>query len=114
MARKQWNICQLNKELASGIAARYSIDPFAALLLSQRAQGDEAFLTEFFDRAEEYLDPFLLPDMDKAVDRINDAIFDYERICIFGDYDADGVTSTTLLYSYLLTQGADVTWMLPD
>lgn len=114
MARKQWNICQLNKELASGIAARYSIDPFAALLLSQRAQGDEAFLTEFFDRSEEYLDPFLLPDMDKAVDRINDAIFDYERICIFGDYDADGVTSTTLLYSYLLTQGADVTWMLPD
>ncbi|MBR6512976.1 MAG: DHH family phosphoesterase, partial [Clostridia bacterium] len=60
------------------------------------------------------IDPFLLPDMQKAVDRINDAIFDFEKICIYGDYDADGITSTAVLYSYLEAQGANVTYMLPD
>ncbi len=91
MSRKKWTVQKLNKDLASTIAERYSIDPLTA-----------------------WIDPFLLPDMDKAVERINEAIFDGERICVYGDYDCDGVTSTTILYSYLEAQGADVTYMLPE
>ena len=114
MPRKKWTVRQLNKELASSIAERYSIDPLSALLLTQRGFDTNEKLDEFFETSADWIDPFLLPDMDKAVDRINDAIFDGERICVYGDYDCDGVTSTTILYSYLEAQGADVTYMLPE
>ncbi len=114
MGRKRWNLGKLNKELAANIAEAYSIDPFAALLLSQRgfSMGEE--IESFISSEINLCDPFLLPDMQAAVDRINDAIFDYEKICVYGDYDADGVTATALLYSYLEAQGANVTYMLPD
>ena len=114
MSRKMWTVQKLNKDLASTIAERYSIDPLTALLLTQRGFDTFDKLDEFFDDSEEWIDPFLLPDMDKAVERINEAIFDGERICVYGDYDCDGVTSTTILYSYLEAQGADVTYMLPE
>lgn len=114
MARKHWNVCKLNKELASKIAQRYSLAPFSALLLIQRGLDTPEKLDAFFDDSGRLEDPFHLPDMQKAVDRINQAIFDGERICIYGDYDCDGVTSTALLYTYLETQGADVTYMLPN
>lgn len=114
MPRKKWTVQKLNKELASTIAEQYSIDPLSALLLTQRGVETNESLDTFFDESETWIDPFLLPDMDKAVERINRAIFDGERICVYGDYDCDGVTSTTILYSYLEAQGADVTYMLPD
>jgi len=114
MSRKIWDLQQPDKELAAHISEAYSLDPFAALLLSGRGLKTKEQLDDFFDSSEDLLDPFLLPDMEKAVERINDAIFAGERICVFGDYDADGVTSTALLYSYLLAQGADVTYLLPD
>ncbi len=114
MGRKRWNIGKLNKDLAATIAERYSIDPFAALLLSQRGFSVGEKIEDFISTEMNLCDPFLLPDMQVAVDRINDAIFDYEKICVYGDYDADGVTATALLYSYLEAQGANVTYMLPD
>lgn len=114
MARKHWNVCKLNKDLASKIAQRYSLAPFSALLLIQRGLDTPEKLDSFFDDSGTLEDPFNLPDMQKAVDRINQAIFDGERICIYGDYDCDGVTSTAILYTYLETQGADVTYMLPN
>lgn len=114
MSRKRWNLGKLNKELAANIAEQYSIDPFAALLLSQRCFSVGEEIEEFISPEMNLCDPFLLPDMQAAVDRINDAIFDYEKICVYGDYDADGVTATALLYSYLEAQGANVTYMLPD
>lgn len=114
MPRKKWTVQKLNKDLASTIAERYSIDPLSALLLTQRGFDRFDKLDEFFDDSEEWIDPYLLPDMEKAVERINDAIFEGDRICVYGDYDCDGVTSTTILYSYLEAQGADVTYMLPE
>lgn len=114
MDRKKWNLGQLDKELASKIAENYSVDPFAALLLSKRGLTTREEIDSFLGRSVDTVDPFLLPDMQKAVDRINDAIFDYEMICVYGDYDADGVTATALLYSYLEMQGANVTYLLPS
>ena len=59
-------------------------------------------------------DPFLLNDMEKAVERIKVAINQQEKILIYGDYDADGITSTLIIYESLLNFGADVTYYLPD
>ena len=59
-------------------------------------------------------DPFLLPDMQIAVDRIEKAIESGEKIAVYGDYDCDGVTSTVILYSYLQSMDADVCYYIPD
>ena len=58
--------------------------------------------------------PFLLKDMDKAAARITRAVDNMEKIAVYGDYDADGVTSTAMLYSYLETRGADVIFYIPQ
>ncbi len=113
MARKKWSLGELNKARAAEIAEKFSLDPFAALLISKRISNDEE-ISSFLGHDDSLCDPFLLPDMELAVERINDAIFDYEKICVYGDYDCDGVTSTALLYSYLDIQGANVIYMLPD
>ena len=59
-------------------------------------------------------DPFLMKDMDKAVDRISEAIKNGETIAIYGDYDVDGVTSVTSLYLYLQSKGADIVYYIPS
>jgi len=59
-------------------------------------------------------DPFLLPDMQKAADRIESAVMEGERICVYGDYDVDGICATTMLLHYLLTIGADATYKIPS
>ncbi len=59
-------------------------------------------------------DPRLLSDMDKAIERINQAIDKRERILVYGDYDADGVTSTTILVNTLRMLGAEVGWYIPN
>lgn len=111
MSRKKWELGKVNKDLAASIAGSLNIDPFAALLLSGR---EIPSIEEFVSSSCDLCDPFLLPDMQAAVDRINEAIFDFEPICVYGDYDCDGVTATALLYSYLEAQGANVTYMLPN
>ena len=63
--------------------------------------------------AAELSDPFLLRGMQEAVDRINTALADGERICVYGDYDCDGVTATVILVSWLTVAGADVIWYIP-
>ena len=58
--------------------------------------------------------PFLMPSMAEAVERINAAVDSGEKILIFGDRDVDGITSTVLLFEALQEMGADVHWMLPE
>ncbi|MDE5861951.1 MAG: single-stranded-DNA-specific exonuclease RecJ [Ruminococcus sp.] len=58
--------------------------------------------------------PFLITDMQKAVDIINHAIDNNEKICIYGDYDCDGIMSTVIMYSYLREIGADVIYYIPE
>ena len=58
-------------------------------------------------------DPYLLRDMDKATDRIFKAIKEKEKICVYGDYDVDGVTAVSTLYLYLTSLGASVTVKIP-
>ena len=78
-------------------------------LLATRGITNEKDAEEFLNPLQTKLsDPYVFCDMQKAVDRIKKAINNFEKICICGDYDADGVTATALLYSYLEGLGANV------
>lgn len=114
MSRKKWVVNSVDKELASDIAEEFGIDPFAALLLVSRGITDEGEIAEFFSEDTPLSSPFELKDMDKAVERINAAVENGERIAVYGDYDADGVTSTALMYRYLEMNGCDVISYIPD
>lgn len=114
MSRKKWTLAHIDKDVAAGIAETHSLDPFTALILTSRGITEYEDVEEFFDPDFSFCDSYLIRDMDKAVERIKKAIEMYEKICVFGDYDADGVTSTALMYSYLLSAGADVTYYIPD
>ncbi|MBQ4464938.1 MAG: single-stranded-DNA-specific exonuclease RecJ, partial [Oscillospiraceae bacterium] len=59
-------------------------------------------------------DPALICDMQEAAAALMDAIDTGKRICVYGDYDCDGVMATTILYSFLREIGADVTWRIPE
>ncbi len=115
MRRKKWLVSKGSKDLAAQIAQELSVDPFAALLVTSRGFENIDEINDFFDAdAPLSLSPFSIADMSKAAERINRAIDDFELICVFGDYDADGVTATALLYSYLETRGANVIRYIPD
>lgn len=115
MSRKKWIFSKFDKEYAADIAERYELSPFAAVLLASKNFEDEEELEAFLSVDNAFLvDPYELPDMEKAVLRINKAIENFERIMVYGDYDADGVSSTALLYLYLKSQGADVQYYIPD
>lgn len=114
MNRKKWCLRDVDKDLASDIATEYGIDPFTALLLVSRGVVDEYEITEFFSDKPVLCDPFDIVDMDKACERIRRAIDEDELIAVYGDYDADGVTATALLASFLQMQGARVITYIPD
>lgn len=113
LSRKKWVVSECNKDIAATIAENCGVEPFAALLLCSRGMTDE-FEVESFLYDTDLSDPFALPDMEKAVERIKLALENGEKISVFGDYDADGVTSTALLYSYLSSRGANVDYYIPD
>ncbi|HFI0149457.1 TPA: single-stranded-DNA-specific exonuclease RecJ [Streptococcus suis] len=97
------------------LAKKEGLDPLAAKLLYERGIQTKEALTSFLQPSLEDLhDPYLLHDMDKAVERIRRAIEDYEQILIYGDYDADGMTSASILKETLEELGAEVQVYLPN
>jgi single-stranded-DNA-specific exonuclease len=91
------------------------LSPLIGQLLWQRNIRTEEALQRFLEPDLQQLhDPFLLYDMEKAVERIQAAIMNGERILIYGDYDADGITSTTVLKEALELLGAEVDYYLPN
>lgn len=114
MSRKKWLTAHIDKELAAQVAENHSLDPFISLILVSRGISEYEDVEEFFDSDFSFCDPYLIADMEKAVERIEKAIEDKEKICVFGDYDADGVTATALMYSYLSSRQADVMYYIPD
>lgn len=97
------------------LAKKEGLAPSAAILLYERGIQTAEDLQAFLQPSLEDLhDPYLLHDMDKAVERIRRAIEDYEQILIYGDYDADGMTSASILKETLEELGAEVRVYLPN
>lgn len=105
----------INETDAGRLARALGVSLTAARLLVSRGASDETAAEEFLHPDEGRLhDPFLFPDMEKAVARIRRAIASGERICVFGDYDADGVSATATLMLYLSGARADCFYMIPS
>ncbi len=111
---KNWHLAKLDKVNAQKIACQNNIPFFLAMMLDVRNIVDEKSIHELLSDEFEVSNPFEFIDMDKAVDRIQKAINSEEKICVYGDYDADGVTSTALLYLYLENCEANVIYYIPD
>ena len=114
MSRKRWLVAQYDKALAAELAEECDIDALVSLILVSRGLCDPFEVEEFLSDDQQLGDPFDLADMDKACDRILAAVDNGEKICVYGDYDADGVTSTAILYTYLKSKGAQVSYMVPE
>ncbi len=111
---RKWNLSSLNKANAERIACENDIPYFLAMMLDVRHIASKKDITELLLNEAEFSDPFEFEDMNEAVARIKSAIDSSEKICVYGDYDADGVTSTALLFLYLENCGANVTYYIPD
>lgn len=115
MNNANWILKPFDDNIASMLSVENDLFPLTARLLAQRGITTTAQAELFLGGGwEDLWDPFLLKDMDKAVSRIKDALANGERICIYGDYDVDGVTATTTLYKYLSGAGADCGYFIPD
>lgn len=103
------------QELPSELIEKYQLSPITAKLFSLRGINTDEQLDFWFNATEEDLAaPNLMHDMDKAIDRITKAIDQGEKITIYGDYDADGITATTIMMETLEILGADVHYFIPD
>lgn len=111
---KNWNVRPLNKENAVRIAEETGVPYFVAMMLDIRGFRTPEAAMAMLQGEETLSDPYLLPDMEKAASRLRRAIDGFEKIAVYGDYDADGVTATSILFSYLQTCGANVMFYIPE
>jgi len=111
---KVWNLKKYDESIVKEYCIKYNISSvLAKLLISREVKIDDvdSYINATLDRL---YDPFLMKDMDKLVDRVLLAKENNEKVLIYGDYDVDGVTSITILYSFLKELGMDVHYYLPD
>ncbi len=102
---------QADKELAEKIG----MSPIMADLLISRGIKTESAAKRFFrPMMNELIDPFLMNDMDVAVDRLNDAMGRKERIMVYGDYDVDGCTAVALVYKFLMQFYSNIDYYIPN
>ncbi len=113
---KRWNLKQSgNSQAVSDLQNALSVDKIIANLLLQRNISSFEEAKSFFrPDLNELHDPFLMKDMDVAINRINTAIATGEKILVFGDYDVDGTTAVAVVYSFLKTLTKNLDYYIPD
>ncbi|MBR1510079.1 MAG: single-stranded-DNA-specific exonuclease RecJ [Bacteroidales bacterium] len=113
---RQWTIkAAADPEKASRLAAELGIDRVLADLLVQRGVENFNDARAFFrPRLEDLHDPFLMKDMDKAVERLHEAVIGSQHILVYGDYDVDGTTAVAQLYSFIRHFTQKVDFYIPD
>ena len=114
----KWNYEPPTSERAAAakeLAEKIGMSPILADLLIQRGIKTESAAKRFFrPMLNELIDPFLMNDMDVAVDRLNDAMGRKERIMVYGDYDVDGCTAVALVYKFLQQFYSNIEYYIPD
>ncbi|MCH5193119.1 MAG: single-stranded-DNA-specific exonuclease RecJ [Oscillospiraceae bacterium] len=112
---KKWTIGDPDKNAAAALAAQGGLSRLCADILVSRGIDTYEKAAAFFDQDSSALsDPFEIKDMKKAAEIILEAAESGKKICVYGDYDCDGITAAALLYSYLDAMGADVCYHIND
>lgn len=112
---KKWQIYQTNEEKVNEIVEKYNINKLLATILVNRNITEENQINKFLNpKRNDFYNPYEMPDMEIAVERIIKAIEDKEKIIIYGDYDVDGITSVTVLKSFLEERGIQVSEYIPN
>ena len=113
---KNWKLTeQINDEAKINyIKEKYKLHDLASKLIANKDLSEKDLDIFLNPTRNDFYDPFLLPDMDKAVERIVSAIKNNEKAIIFGDFDVDGITATTILKKFLESQGLHVGTYIPN
>ena len=112
---KKWEYYETDTELSKKIAAQFNVSELLATILVHRGITEKSEIEIFLNpKRSDFYDPFLMPDMEKAVERICHAIEQQEKVLIYGDYDVDGITSITVLKKFLQDRGLETDYYIPN
>lgn len=111
---KKWRIKENDTQRIEEIKNKYNVNKLVAQKLAENKLSDEEIKVFLNPTRKDFHNPFLLPDMEKAVDRILKAMENKEKIVVYGDYDADGITSTTIIKRFMKDRGIDVGTYIPN
>lgn len=110
---KKWSVKKYDKSLVSKLSQSCGVSSLTATVLAAKGYSSAESVMERLE-LHELSDPFLIKDMKIAADTVNQAVEDGTPICVYGDYDCDGIMAAVILYSYLLEIGAEVTYYIPE
>ena len=111
----RWEYTDIDDKIPELLSAELGLHPIVGRVLACRSfQDPESASKHLFPRLIDLHNPFLMKDMKAGVDRVIRSLLSKERIVIFGDYDADGITSLVILYKFLQNLGAPVSYYVPD
>ena len=113
---KKWVCNEVDVNKVNKIKEKYNLTDLLSSILVGRdiAQNEEKLNVFLNPTRKDFYDPFLLPDMEIAVNRIIKAINNKEKIMIYGDYDVDGITSICVLKKFLEARGVEVEQVIPN
>lgn len=115
VGERRWHVVSLDGDQVQRLSVESKLDPFLCRLLLARGIDSTSAAQRFLSASlSEIHDPFALKDMDTAVVRLSRAICEGERICVYGDYDVDGVTSVAALTDFLASLGGDCFYHIPN
>ena len=112
---KKWECYEIDENKVNELKSKYGVNEILAKILVNKSITEKEDIDLFMSPTrKDFHDPFLMPDMEIVVDRILKAVDNKEKIMIYGDYDADGITSVTVLKSFLEERGLQVSSYIPN
>lgn len=112
---KEWKIYEVDEKKVEEISSKYNLNKLISTILANRNITTEEEIRLFlFPTRKDFHNPFLITDMEKSVERIIKAIENKEKVTIYGDYDVDGITSITVLKSFLKDRGLETSQYIPN
>ncbi len=111
---KSWRIKEQNIDRAEEIAKKFNLSDLVSKILSNKNLNNQEIEKFLNPTRRDFYDPFLMPDMEKAIDRIEKGIKNKEKIIVYGDYDADGITSTVILKRFFKDRKIDLDTYIPN
>ena len=112
---KKWEYYNSDEKVVEDLQQKFSISKLLATILANRGIIEDEKVRKFLEPTrEDFYDPFLMPDMEIAINRIIEAMNNNEKVMIYGDYDVDGITSISVLQKFLKERGIEVSSYIPN